>query len=56
MNKCELAFLLSHLKKAIYNLERARALDEESVSQEIIKEIKNTLTLYKFRKEQQDYE
>ena len=56
MNKCELAFLLSHLKKAIYNLERVKALDEEAVSQEVIDELKNTLTLYKFRKEQEDYE
>ena len=56
MHKCEFAFLLSHLKKAIYNLERARALDEEAVDKDIIDNLKQTLILYNYRKEQQDYE
>lgn len=56
MNKCELAFLLSYLKKAIFNLERVRAYDEAAVSEEIITELKQTLILYKHRKDQEDYE
>lgn len=56
MNKCELAFLLSYLKKAIFNLERVRAYDETAVSEEIITELKQTLILYKHRKDQEDYE
>lgn len=56
MNKCELAFLLSYLKKAIFNLERVRAYDENAVSEEIINELKETLILYKHRKDQEDYE
>ena len=56
MNKCELAFLLSYLKKAIFNLERVRAYDENAVSEEIITELKQTLILYKHRKDQEDYE
>ena len=56
MNKCELAFLLSYLKKAIFNLERVRALDEEAVDKEIIDNLKQTLILYKHRKDQEHYE
>ena len=56
MNKCELAFLLSYLKKAIFNLERVRAYDETTVSEEIITELKQTLILYKHRKDKEYYE
>jgi hypothetical protein len=51
MNKCELAFLLSNLKKAIYNLERVRAYDEAAVSEEVINNLKETLIIYNLKKE-----
>lgn len=51
MNKCELAFLLSHLKKAIYNLERAKDFDDDVVSEEVINNLKETLIIYNLKKE-----
>lgn len=51
MNKYNLAFLLSHLKKAIYNLERAKELDDDAVSEEIISNLKETLIIYNLKKE-----
>lgn len=54
MNKFEYAFMISYLKKAIYNLERARHFDEEIVSLELITQLKETLILYQQQKETYD--
>lgn len=49
MNKCEIAFLLSHMKKAIYNLERAKAFDDNAVSQETINQLKENVIYYQIK-------
>lgn len=54
MNKCEYAFMISHLKKAIYNLERAKAYDDEIVSYETIQELKEMLILYQTKNKAED--
>lgn len=54
MNKFEYAFMISYLKKAIYNLERARYFDENAVSLELINQLKETLILYQHNKETYD--
>ena len=54
MNKCEYAFMISHLKKAIYNLERAKAYDDEIVSYETIQELKEMLILCQIKNKVED--
>ena len=54
LNKFEYAFMISYLKKAIYNLERARYFDENAVSLELINQLKETLILYQHNKETYD--
>ena len=49
LNKCELAFLLSHLKKAIYNLECANKLVPNSIDEKLIEELKCILIEYKIK-------
>lgn len=45
MNKVKFAFLKSHLKKAIYELQVANKLKPNTVDKELIKQLQNTLTL-----------
>lgn len=52
MNKCELAFLLSHLKKAIYNLERVKAYGNDIVDDSIINNLKETLLYYQIKQKE----
>lgn len=54
MNKCEFAFMVSHLKKAIYNLERAKAYDDKIVKDEVIEELKENLLLWKIKFEEEN--
>ena len=54
MNKCKLAFMLSHIKKAIYNLERLKAYDNDIIRDEIIEELKENLILLEIKKEEED--
>ena len=43
MNKVELRFLISHIKKAIFNLECANKFKEGSVDTKVIEELKLVL-------------
>jgi hypothetical protein len=44
MNETILKFIISHLKKAIYNLECAKKLSQEELfEQDVLKELKLTL-------------
>lgn len=43
MNRAEFAFMISYLKKAIYNLERAKAYNASIVSDEVISNLKSKL-------------
>ena len=54
MNKAEVKFIISYLKKAIFDLERANDLDDEAVSKEIIDYLKQALFYYqnKLKKEE----
>lgn len=56
-NKVEIAWLISHLRKAIYNLERAKAFDDNVVSQETINQLKENVIYYQVKlKETKDNE
>lgn len=47
MNKCIFAFVISHLKKAIYNLECANKLNPNTIDVALISELKSQLILLK---------
>ena len=48
MNKIELKFIISYLKKAIFNLERANSYDD-AIEQENIDYIKQALFYYQLQ-------
>ena len=54
MNKYEFAFMISHLKKAIYNLERAKAYDGEIVSDEMLNKLKENLIIYQIKNKEEE--
>jgi hypothetical protein len=54
MHKCELKFIISYLKKAIFNIERARGFEESSVSDAVLNELKEQLLYYKLKLEEEE--
>jgi hypothetical protein len=44
MNKAVLSFVISHLDKAIWNLECANKLDPGSVPEDVIENLRSTLS------------
>lgn len=46
-NKFELCFVLSHLKRAIWNLECANKLKEGTIDQKVIDDLKTEVILLK---------
>lgn len=47
MNKCIFAFVISHLKKAIFKLECVNKLVPNTVDEKVINELKTTLIIQK---------
>lgn len=58
MNKVELKFLISYIKKAIFNLECANRLKANSVDSKVIDELKLTLFEHqlKLKEEEETYD
>lgn len=56
MNKFTLKFILSYLKKAIFNLERANALDLDAVPQETIDMVKQATFYYQLQLNKEEEE
>lgn len=49
MNKVEIKFFLSHIRKAIWNLECAKKFDFEAIDDKIIEELKYKLIGYEIK-------
>ena len=56
MNKVTLKFILSYLKKAIFNLERANSLDMDAVPQETIDMVKQAALYYQLQLNKEEEE